>query len=839
VTSDLPIEHIVADLRATLDQGRAAVLRAPPGSGKTTVLPLRLRDAGWLAGRRIVVLAPRRLAARAAAHRMAVSLGEQVGETVGYRVRFDARVGPATRIEVVTDGLFLRVIQGDPALERYAAVLFDEFHERRLEADLALALTLETRAALRPDLRLVIMSATLDPGSLLALIPGAVALAAEGRMFPVAVEHAARPIVGRREEAAADRARAALAEDNGDILVFLPGAAEIRRAERRLAAAALPDRVAVSALHGDLPAAAQDAAIAPSAPGRRKIVLASAIAETSLTIEGVTTVIDAGLRRAPRFDPRTGMTRLETMAVSAAGAEQRRGRAGRVRPGRCLRLWTEADHRGLAPFDEPEIRQSDLAALALELAVWGARDPGALAWLDPPPAAAWDQATALLRDLGALDGAGAATAHGRAVAVLGLHPRLGHMVARACADGRLATAAALAALLAERDPLRGDAARRDADLAHRLELLVRPGGGGAADRGALDRIRRAAAQVVRAAGGAPPAGGAPLAGGAIDPALAGALLASAYPDRIARMRDGARGQYRLSSGGGASLDPADPLAGSPWLAVAALDGDRTAARIFLAAALDESEAVRATKAGVVEDRSVAWDDATRAVVCRRIRRLGQIVLADDPLAAPDPAHVQAALVGGIRRAGIGALPWSEAATALRARVLLVAAHDPRGAWPDFSDDALAASLEEWLAPELGGIMRLDELARRDLAAILLRRLDWTQRQRLDILAPSHWTVPSGSRIRIDYAGADRPILAVKVQELFGASRTPAIVDGRLPLRLHLLSPAGRPVQVTDDLPGFWARGWQAVRAELRGRYPKHFWPEEPLTAPATRGPRPR
>ncbi|BBK31019.1 ATP-dependent helicase HrpB [Stella humosa] len=819
--TDLPIHSVLPAIREALARGRSVVLRAPPGAGKTTAVPPALLDAPWRDGGTILMLEPRRLAARSAARRMAAVLGEEAGATIGYRVRLESRVGPATRIEVVTEGIFLRRIQGDPGLDGVAAVIFDEFHERSVDADLALALTLETRGALRPDLRLVVMSATLDGAPLARLLGDAETIEAEGRMFPVEIRHADRARDDAVEIRAADTARRALAEGPGDVLVFLPGMAEIRRAERHLAERLEGDAVDIEPLHGDLASGDQDRAIAPSRPGRRKIVLATAIAETSLTIEGVRTVVDAGLRRAPRFDPRTGMTRLVTVPVSAAGAEQRRGRAGRLAPGICHRLWTEAEQRGLPAFDLPEIRSADLAPLALELALWGVADPASLSWLDPPPAAALDQARGLLQRLGAVDAAGRPTAIGRRMGRIGVHPRLARMIvgAETPADGW--TACRIAALLSERDPLAGRGRTADADLRTRLA-------GG--ERGAFSRIHAVARDLARAAGIR-----AGLEGGHESP---GALLALAYPDRVGRRVD-PRGLYRLSGGGSAALAEGDPLVIEEWLAVASLDGDRQQARIFLAAPLTRGE-IDALFADRIETAArIAWDPRSRSVQARRERRLDRLVLDEGPLPDPDPAAIAAAMLTGVRELGLGILGWTSEAREFQARVALLRRIEGADAWPDLSDAALLQSLEDWLGPHVGRATQPAQLARLDPGRILLDRLDWDARRRLDAAAPTHLTVPTGSRIALAYGQGEQPVLAVRLQEMFGERSTPTICNGRVPVLIHLLSPAGRPVQVTQDLAGFWDRGYRDVRSDLRGRYPRHYWPDDPRQAEPTRRVRPR
>ena len=812
--TDLPILPLLPEVTAALAGAGVAVLQAPPGAGKTTGVPPALLDAPWLAGRKIVVLEPRRLAARAAARRMAAEIGEEVGATVGYRVRFDSRVGPKTRIEVVTDGVFLRQLQDDPTLPEVGAVLFDEFHERRLDGDLVLALCLEARAAVRDDLRLLVMSATLDGGPVAELLGGAPLITSEGRSFPVDTVHLPPDPRARIEDAVASAVRRALAEEEGDILAFLPGTAEIRRCLARLEGAVEP-AVTLAPLYGDLALAEQDQAIKPSPPGRRKVVLATSIAETSLTIEGVRVVVDGGLMRVPRFDPGSGMSRLETVRVSRASADQRRGRAGRTQPGICYRLWPEAEQRALQPFSPPEILSADLAPLALELAEWGIADAASLAWLDPPPAAALTQARELLQQLGAVDRGGAITAHGREMAALGAHPRLAHLMVKGKALGQGALACALAALLGERDILRGPG--RDADLRSRVELLAAGG------RGPVQQVRQAAAQLrrqLRVRGEE-----------SIEPAHTGALLALAYPDRIGQRRPGGGGQYRLAGGRGAVLPPGDPLGAEEWLAVADLDGDKREARLFLAAPLTLAE-IEESFADLIETVDfVAWDGREQAVQARRQRRLGALVLADEALADPGRERVTAALLEGIRQHGLALLPWSEAVAEWRTRVgFLRRALGEE--WPDLSDAALLDTLDDWLAPYLDGCSRASHLRRLDLMDILQSRLDWKQRQALDDLAPTHLTVPSGSRVALDYGG-EAPVLAVKLQEMFGARETPSVAGGRVPVLLHLLSPARRPVQVTRDLAGFWAGSYQAVKADLKGRYPKHPWPDDPLTAPPT------
>ncbi len=817
----LPIDDALPALLSALDTGTTAVLQAPPGAGKTTRVPLALLDQAWAAGGRIIMLEPRRLAARGAARRMAQMLGEEVGQTVGYRVRMDARVSAATRIEVVTEGIFLRRLQSDPSLDGVSAVLFDEFHERSLDADLALAFCLQTRELLRDDLRLVVMSATLDGGPVAALLGGAPLVTSEGRAFPVETRWLEPGPTDRPDTHMARAIRRALAEEQGSVLAFLPGSGEIRRVERLLAEGPLPANVLLTPLYGDMSLDAQDIAIRPAPAGRRKVVLATAIAETSLTIEGIRIVIDSGLSRLQRFDPRSGMDRLETVKSSRASADQRRGRAGRLSAGVCYRLWSEAGDRALIPFSAAEITRADLTPLALELAQWGIIDADELAWLDSPPAATLAQARKLLQQLGALDAALRITAHGKAMAGLGIHPRLAHLVLRGRELGRTRLACRIAALIGERDILRGNG-RRDADLRTRLEHLDDRGRGGEVDRGALLLALEQARQLERLVGGPP---------GPIDHQDAGLLLALAYPDRIAQRRAGAAGQFRLSGGRGAMLDPADALAACDFLAVADLDGQGRDARIFLAAPVTQAALEEAFIHDIRSETEVAWDGREQIVQARRRRRLFELSLKDEPLPTPPADLVLPAMLEGVRAMGLSCLPWTKELEGWRRRVAFLHRAAP-DRWPDLSDDGLLGSLEDWLAPYLSGATRRSHLDRIDLHAALTGILDWNQRQAMDTEIPTHLTVPTGNRIPIDYSG-EEPVLAVRLQELFGLAETPRLGGGRIPVLLHLLSPAHRPVQVTRDLAGFWAGSYREVKKELAGRYPRHYWPDDPLVAEPT------
>ena len=834
--SSLPIDSILDRIRAALAGASGLVLQAPPGAGKTTRVPLALLEAEWLAGRRIVMLEPRRLAARAAAARMAASLGQQPGETVGWRIRFDSRVGPDTRIEVVTEGILGRMLQDDPSLSGVGLVIFDEFHERSLHADLGLALALEASQGLRDDLKLLVMSATLDGEPVARLMGGMPVITSEGRAFPVTTRFLARPEPRRFADEVTAAVARALDEEVGDVLVFLPGAGEIRRVETLLADHPAARGVLVAPLYGDLGQEAQDQAIRPAPAGRRKVVLATAIAETSLTIDGVRVVVDGGQMRVARFDPGSGMTRLVTLPASRASADQRRGRAGRQGPGVCYRLWSEAEDRALQPWTLPEILGADLAPLALDLAQWGVSDAAGLAWLDPPPAAHLAQARDLLRELGALDGDARITGHGRAMARLPMHPRLAHMALKAKALGLAGLACDLAALLEERDVLRAGRGCRDGDIRLRVEALrtgegFDPHHGLSLDRGALARVRQSAKEWRRRLG--LKAGEQP--GSSHD---AGLLLAFAYPDRIARRRPGAAPRYAMTGGRGAVFADPEPLAAEEWLALAELDGDRREARIFLAAPLDRA-VIEEHFADRIETVSLCeWDGREELVRARRQRRLWGLVLEDRPLGDADPAALAAAMAAGIRAMGLACLPWTADLDKLRRRVDFLAALEPDSGWPDLSDQALSDGLEQWLAPFLTGIIRRSHLSRLDLAAALGGLLSWEQRRRLDDLAPTHVEVPSGSRVAIDYAG-EMPVLAVRLQEMFGCADTPRIAQGRVALLLHLLSPARRPVQVTRDLASFWANAYRQVKADLKGQYPKHWWPDDPMQAEPTARIKPR
>jgi len=893
--SGLPIDSVLPELRAALGTHRNAVLQAPPGAGKSTVVPLALLDEPWARGKRLIMLEPRRLAARAVAQRMAQTLRESVGQTVGYRMRLDTRVSRETRIEVVTEGVLTRMLQSDPSLEGVAAVIFDEFHERSLQADLGLALAIDARENIAPDLKLLVMSATLDGERVAALLGDAPLVTAEGRVFPVATRFAGKgapvlpdPTAARGQQDSPERVvtqlvLTALAEEPGDVLVFLPGAREIRRVQtmlgERLASEGAPSlrsrgagspegiaarfllqSVRILPLFGELASSEQDAALAPSSDGTRKVVLSTNIAETSLTIPGVRIVIDSGLVRRSIFDPSTGMSRLETQRISRASADQRQGRAGRVEAGVCYRAWSEGAQRSLAPFTPPEITDADLAPLALDLANWGAREASDLQWLDPPPAAMLSSARDLLTRLGALDAQGRITAHGREMSQLTVHPRLAHMLLRARALGDVQLAADFAALLSERDLLRGAPGSRDADVRTRLDVLRNDRSASGIDRGALDRARRTSRDLMKRLV-------TKATGTGTDDA--GLLLAFAYPDRIGRRRSGDEGRYTLANGRGAHFADAQSLARQELIVAVDLDDRERDARILLAAplsrqAIETHMSDRLQRADVVE-----WSSREQAVIARRVLRLDSLVLDEQPLPELPLDATRAAMLTGLREMGLTVLPWTRDARDLQARMEFVrraqaqatigdataaarspapgttadataASHSSKSSdWPAVNDEALAASLDTWLAPWLDGITRRDHLARLSLSEALRALLSWDQQRRLDELAPSHLEVPTGSRIRIDYLDESAPVVAVRLQEVFGMQDTPRIGGGKVPITFKLLSPAQRPVQVTRDLAGFWRGSYADVRKDMRGRYPKHYWPENPLDAEPTRGVRRR
>ncbi|MFO7762169.1 MAG: ATP-dependent helicase HrpB [Wenzhouxiangellaceae bacterium] len=823
---ELPIDALLPRLLATLAERSTAVLQAPPGAGKTTRVPLALLNADWRGEKKLLVLEPRRLAARAAARFMSKSRGEPVGTTVGFRTRVETKVSARTRIEVVTEGILVRMLQRDPELGGVAAVLFDEFHERSLDADLGLALVRESQQALRPDLRVIVMSATLDAEPLAALLDDAPVLTSAGRSHPVEVEYRPPRREQRLPDTVAAAVRHALAHQPGSLLVFLPGVGEIRAVHDRLQGT-LDAGVDLQPLYGALEPGAQDAAIAPTAAGRRKVVLATSIAETSLTIEGIRVVVDAGLERRARFDPGSGMTRLVTTRVSRAAAEQRAGRAGRVEPGTCYRLWSTSEHKSLPAFTPPEILEADLAGLVLELAHWGTREPEQLTWLNPPPHAHWNQAVELLEWLDALDDDGAITATGREMLDAGVHPRLAHMLVRSRELGAGGTGARLAALLSERDIMGG---RAGADIELRLSAMKqgRAGQGHTpapkkpadVNRGRIQAVDKLARR---------------LAGKQIDTTESidpGELLALAFPDRVARRRPGGQARFQLSNGKGAWLPDDDPLAGSEWLVAAELDGKAREARIFLAARTDRAAIERALGARIEETEAAEWDDRRGTVTVRRERRLGALVLEQKPAGTPTSQQIAEGLLNAVRNRGLEALNWTEAARQLGHRVELMCEIEP-GEWPAFDPGTLEEELDEWLAPFLAGLTHWRQVEKLDLMPALENRLGYTRKQRLDRLAPTQLKVPAGSEVGLDYGAEGGPVLAVKLQAVFGWRATPRIADGRVPVVLHLLSPAGRPLAITADLESFWANAYPEVARDMRGRYPKHPWPEDPLGAAAT------
>jgi ATP-dependent helicase HrpB len=845
-TTTLPIDEIIPSLRAALAARTVAVLEAPPGAGKTTRVPLALMAEPWLGGAKLVMLEPRRLAARAAASFMASILGEEVGQTVGYRVRGETRISTRTRIEVVTEGVLARMLSSDAALEDIGLVIFDEFHERSLHADLGLALVLETQRHLRDELRVLVMSATLDGVAVSALLADeggpAPVLRSEGRMFPIETHYRAPRRDERIEATTARVVREAIDAAEGDVLVFLPGAGEQRRVAERLSGEGMSG-VRVHTLHGSMPLAEQDAALAPAPPGVRKVVLSTSVAETSLTVAGVRVVIDCGLSRVPRYDASAGLTRLHTVRVSRASADQRRGRAGRTAPGVSYRLWDQHEDHALLPSTRPEIVDADLSSLALELADAGISDPTTLRWLDVPRAGPFAQARGLLAQLGALDDAGRITPHGRRMAALPLQPRLAHLAITAAERGALPLGAAIAALLEERDIVRYDGLPPQSDLRLRTELLRRDGAQGAAgvavDRDGVRRVRQTADDLARrTAGGG--SGGAPSRA-SWDDADTGSLLALAYPDRVAQRRSGAEPRYLLRNGSGAMLAKHDALHDAPYLAIADLEGTSPEARIVRAAPITLEELREDFGEQFERVQLVEWDERTKAVRARKRTMLGAMVIEDVVWSDADSAVVLQTVLDAIRaqlaRGGIDVLPFSPAASRLRERMAFVYAHDE--SWPDVSVAALSASLAEWAGPYLDGVRTWGQLASVDWHDALQSLMPWPQRSALERLAPTHLEVPSGSRIALDYREPTAPVLAVKLQEVFGWTSTPMLMDGRVSLTLQLLSPAQRPVQVTRDLAGFWRSSYFEVRKELRGRYPRHPWPEDPLTAEATRRAKPR
>ena len=815
--TQLPIDAVLPQLTGALSTKNAAVLVAPPGAGKTTRVPLVLADESWAQDKKIIVLEPRRLAARAAAERMAKTLGEKVGETVGLRVRFGSKVSRATRIEVVTEGIFTRLILDDPELSGIAAVLFDEFHERSLDADLGLALARDAQQGLREDLKILVMSATLDGARVAKLLGGAEVIESEGRAFPVETNYLGRDPRSPIERQVADATARALRVQDGSLLVFLPGAGEIRRTETLLRERIEDKSVDIVALYGALEASVQDRAIAPARPGTRKVVLATSIAETSLTIEGVRIVVDCGLARVPRYEPEVGLTRLETVRVSRASADQRRGRAGRTEPGFCFRLWDEPETASLEPFARPEILAADLSSFALDLAQWGVADPAKLAFLDPPPQGAFSEAKSLLRELHALDADGRITGEGQKLRALPLQPRLARMIVDAGREGAGNVAAEISAILSERG-LGGN----DVDLTHRLDQFRRERSGRAED------ARRMAKRWAEQAGG--------KKGG--DVPSVGAILSLAYPDRVARNRGGGNGSFLLANGRGAQIDPASALAREPFIVVAELTGTAAQSRILLAAPISATEIERRFADEIESRDEVVFDPASASLRARKARKLGAVALSEQIAAVKPDENTARILSDGVVKLGLQRLPWTKALSQWREREMFLRKAEGEE-WPDLSDAALAAQAEAWLAPLFDGKAALSALDADEFWNAVTGLLPWNLRRRLDEEAPTHFEAPTGTQAAIDYGAEAGPTISIRVQELFGLARHPSIAGGRVPLVIELLSPAHRPVQVTRDLPGFWRGSWQAVKSEMKGRYPRHPWPDDPASAMPTRRAKPR
>ncbi|MBF0621239.1 MAG: ATP-dependent helicase HrpB [Magnetococcales bacterium] len=824
---DFPIVPILDQIGATLTDHSTAILTAPPGSGKTTLVPLALIQQSWLENQKILMLEPRRLATRAAAVRMSELIDDEVGGQVGYQVRFDRKISANTRIEVVTEGILTRRLQKDPELSGIGLVIFDEFHERSLHADLGLALCLDL-LALREDLRILVMSATLQTDTLAQLMHQAPVLTAEGKCYPVAVHYLDHQPRQRIAETTVSALNGILQTEQGDILTFLPGAGEIRATEALLRQTYGSD-IDLFPLYGNLSKADQDRAIRPKTTSIRRIILATDIAETSLTIPDISIIVDAGFCRRPKFHPATGLTRLETMRISKASAEQRAGRVGRTAPGSCYRLWTKQMQSGLQATTPPEISEADLTSLILELAVWGVQDVSMLSWLDQPPTAAVQTAREMLQHLHALDGHGRVTDQGKKMAELPVHPRLAHMILWAKSSGEKKLACDLAALLTERSPI--TARGHSADIGDRLGLLtlfrtkgarsVRASGG---DPTLCARINRSANQFQRLAR---------INKNVMPQGIPGQLLAAAFPDRIALQRPGQHNRYLLANGRGARLHESDPLLANPLLTVAELDAGQAEGQIYLAASLHESDLRSAFSDQIHKIEDVRWDSRHSRVITRLVEKFAALELSEKPLHRPDPELVRAALIEGIQSMGINGLNWSDKARTFQARVILMRNALPEQHWPDLSDDTLLNTLSHWLGPYLDSVTRREQIEKIDLFPLLKDQLSWSEQQQLDKEAPTHLKIPSGSRPKLTYTTDQPPFLAVRMQELFGLAETPRICGGRIPLTLHLLNPARRPVQVTTDLRSFWQRTWPEICKELRGRYPKHHWPDDPWTATAT------
>ncbi len=814
----LPIDAVLGDLSRTLEAHNAAVLVAPPGAGKTTRVPLALLDAPWARNKKIIVLEPRRIAARASADRMAKSLGERAGETVGYRVRFGSKISRTTRIEVVTEGIFTRQILDDPELSGVAAILFDEFHERSLDADMGLALARDAQTGLREDLRILVMSATLDGARVAKLLGDAPVVESEGRAFPVETRYLGRKADAPIERQMADAIASALRADSGSVLAFLPGAAEIRRTQNFVSERVQDASIEIVPLFGALDAAVQDRAIAPAPKGTRKVVLATSIAETSLTIEGVRIVVDSGLARVPRYEPDIGLTRLETVRASRAAVDQRRGRAGRTEPGVCYRLWDEPQTASLAPYTQPEILSADLSSLVLDLAQWGVSDPAALSFLDPPPQPAWKEAKSLLEELNALDADGRITAEGKSLRALALPPRLARMIVDSHRAGQGEAAAEIAAIITERG-LGGDSV----DLEHRRDQFRRDRSPRATS--ARDLARRWASQVAAFEKAGPQ-----------EDLSTGLMLAFAFPDRVARNRG--NGSFVLANGRGAAVEQTSSLARAPYIAIGEMTGTAASGRILLAAQITQDEIEQHFAEHIESADEISFDRGAMALRARRKRVLHAITLSEATLAVSPSEETARIFADGLIAAGLDRLPWSKAAKQWRDRVTFLRKAEG-DSWPDLSDEGLIARRDDWLVPALYDKIALKDISPGDLSDALMALLPWEMRARLDREAPTHFEAPTGSVLAIDYEAEQGPTIAVRLQELFGLNTHPAIAAGKVPLVLELLSPAQRPVQVTRDLPGFWRGSYAAVRSDLRGRYPRHPWPDDPAHALPTRRAKPR
>jgi len=834
----LPIDTIIPKLQQIFASDRNVVLSALPGAGKTTRIPLTLLDEPWMHGQRMIMLEPRRLAARSAATYMASRLDEQVGQTVGYRTRLDTRISRDTRLEVVTEGILTRLLQTDPSLRPYNLVIFDEFHERSLHADLGLALCLQTQEVLREDLRILVMSATLDSEAVSNILKNAPIITCEGKIFPVETHYVPQTRDSRIESAIVSCIKLALNHETGNLLVFLPGAGEIRRVQHMLHSAHLGPQVIIAPLFGNLPQQEQDQAIHSTPAGIRKIVLSTSIAETSLTIEGIRVVIDSGLMRIPRFDPQSGMTRLVTIPVSQDSSEQRRGRAGRLEPGACYRLWSANEQQRLRPRTTPEILGTDLSSFALELAAWGIVDPLTLTWLDSPPAGAFTQAQFLLKRLGAIDDQHRITPHGQNMIMLPLHPRLAHMIVKSRELGMEMLAAETATILTERDILKPHTSERSADLRVRFDLLhssVTNMQSRNVEGSVYQRVLKSIEQLKTLL--RHPTNKRPHHSHTNS---IGLLLALAYPDRIAQRQNLHDGQYRLSNGKSAMFPKTESLSIEEYVVIAELDGTKPYARIFLAAPVKLEELEEQCPELFHEIEFVKWDEQQLSVQARKQRRLGELVIEDFPLPDRSSPLITATLLQGIRLQGLTSLPWTKDLRNWQARVNYIRKiSGEESDWPDVSDNYLLETLESWLEPYLNGMSRLAEVKRINLDVPLHALLNWKQQQALEQQAPSHMIVPTGSHIALDYCSRDIPILAVRLQEMFGQSDTPKLAGGNGQVLLHLLSPARRPIQVTQDLASFWKNGYQEVKKELKGRYPKHYWPDDPLQAQPARRTKPK